>query len=52
MATKNQSPCLTCIRVKDPSNCENKTCKLWKAWFIRTWEAMRDRCGVGEENGK
>ena len=36
-----KSPCLHCTRVKDPSNCENKTCKEWQAWFISRWEAMR-----------
>lgn len=36
------SPCLYCIRVKDPENCENKTCKDWQAWFLDRWEAMRE----------
>ena len=35
------SPCLHCIRVKDPKNCENKACKEWQAWFIDRWESMR-----------
>lgn len=35
------SPCLTCQRVRDPGNCENKLCKEWQAWFIDRWEAMR-----------
>ena len=39
---KHESPCLTCTRVRDPKNCENKTCKDWQAWFIDRWEAMRD----------
>ena len=37
----NESPCLTCNRVRDPGNCENKLCKEWQAWFIARWEAMR-----------
>ena len=36
------SPCLTCNRVRDPKNCENKTCRDWQAWFIHHWESMRD----------
>ena len=36
-----KSPCLTCTRVRDPRNCENKVCKEWRAWFIDRWEAMR-----------
>ena len=37
-----KSPCLTCTRVKDPKNCENKTCRDWQAWFIDRWESMRE----------
>ncbi len=36
-----ESPCLSCTRVKDPCNCENKLCKDWQAWFINRWENMR-----------
>ena len=39
---KYESPCLTCTRVRDPKNCENKTCRDWQAWFIDRWEAMRE----------
>ncbi len=35
------SPCLVCIRVKDPASCENKQCRDWQVWFIDRWEAMR-----------
>lgn len=41
------SPCLTCTRVKNPRNCENKTCKDWQAWFIDRWEAMRRNIRTG-----
>jgi hypothetical protein len=37
-----ESPCVNCIRVKDPVNCENKLCKDWQAWFIDRWETMRE----------
>lgn len=36
------SPCFTCTRVRDPINCENKTCKDWQAWFLDRWESMRE----------
>lgn len=36
------SPCLSCTRVRDPQNCENKLCKDWQAWFIDRWETMRE----------
>ena len=36
-----ESPCLHCTRVRDPKNCENKTCKDWQAWFIDRWNTMR-----------
>ena len=34
-------PCTTCVRVKDPANCENKKCRDWSEWFLERWEAMR-----------
>lgn len=37
---KNQSPCLTCTRVKDPENCGNVNCKLWREWFIGKWDKI------------
>ena len=36
-----KSPCITCTRVRDPKNCENKLCKDWQSWFIGRWNAMR-----------
>ena len=41
MVTREDSPCLTCTRVKDPKNCENKTCKPWQAWFLAWWKGMQ-----------
>lgn len=46
------SPCLTCQRVRDPKNCENKLCKEWQDWWIGWWEDMRNKvrekaCGKG-----
>lgn len=38
----HESPCLSCTRVRDSKNCENKTCKDWQAWFIDRWESMRE----------
>lgn len=35
------SPCLTCTRVKDPQNCENKNCNVWRNWFLMRWEQLR-----------
>lgn len=36
-----KSPCLSCTRVKDPSNCENKMCVKWRTWFLSEWKQMR-----------
>ena len=36
------SPCLQCIRVRDPQICENKQCNDWQAWFLDRWESMRE----------
>lgn len=35
------SPCMRCTRVKDPRQCENKNCTLWRQWFVEKWDAMR-----------
>lgn len=35
------SPCLTCTRVEDPRNCENKKCQPWRNWFVARWDAIR-----------
>jgi hypothetical protein len=38
----NKSPCLTCTKVQDPKNCENKSCSEWRKWFIQAWERLRN----------
>ena len=38
----NKNPCLTCTKVQDPKNCENKSCKEWREWFIQAWEKLRN----------
>lgn len=38
---KYPSPCLTCTRVADPRDCENKQCKIWQRWFVDRWELLR-----------
>lgn len=37
----NDSPCLTCVKVDDPSDCENKYCPQWRTWWLRRWENLR-----------
>lgn len=34
---KKQSPCLSCTRVPNPNDCENKLCKPWRQWFMARW---------------
>lgn len=41
------SPCLTCTRVKNPGDCENKNCKVWQKWFLARWELLRRGAGQG-----
>lgn len=49
MIIKNDpSPCDGCTRVSCPAACENKNCKLWKAWFLRRWAAIY---GYGRRHG-
>lgn len=37
---QNPSPCLSCTRVKDPRNCDNKLCQPWRQWFLRRWDMI------------
>lgn len=37
---RDPSPCLTCTRVRDPGNCENKNCRVWQAWFLERWSLI------------
>lgn len=34
---KDQSPCCSCVRCKDPHNCCNKNCEDWRTWFLAKW---------------
>lgn len=36
-----KKPCLTCTRVKNPIECDNKTCRTWQDWYIRSWNKLR-----------
>lgn len=38
---KELSPCLTCTRVREPRDCENKNCRVWRQWFLKRWEQLR-----------
>ena len=35
------SPCVSCTRVENPANCENKNCQVWRQWFIGRWDQLR-----------
>ena len=45
----NNSPCLTCNRVADPSDCQNKNCVQWKTWWLDRWEQIRKQANVVSE---
>lgn len=49
MEAYKESPCISCIRVKDPQLCENKHCKPWQQWFIGKWEGMRQTMRMESE---
>lgn len=38
----NPNPCCSCTRVRDPRNCENKHCTVWRKWFSERWEEIRE----------
>ncbi len=42
---KMESPCLTCTRVFDTENCTDKSCRVWRAWFLEQWEQTRQSVG-------
>lgn len=42
----NDSPCLTCVKVDDPSDCENKYCPQWRSWWLKRWRNLRRNCGI------
>ena len=37
----NVSPCVGCVRMKDPQMCADKTCREWQRWFVQQWEQTR-----------
>jgi hypothetical protein len=46
------SPCIVCNRVKDPENCENKQCRVWRDWFCTRWELIHRFPRVMMENAE
>ena len=46
---ENVSPCLSCCRVKVPSDCENKNCRQWRQWFTENWERVRNSPALQRE---
>ncbi len=46
------SPCLTCTRVQNPQECENKNCGVWRRWFIKSWDNFRNYPRATVENAK
>lgn len=47
-----QMPCLSCRKVADPADCENKNCVLWRQWFIVRWDRLRAEPFAQMENAK
>lgn len=41
-----KSPCITCQRVMDPQDCENKNCQVWREWFLFKWNEIRKCSGI------
>lgn len=40
-----KKPCLTCTKIKDPSDCEIKSCKDWREWWLKRWKELRKLYG-------
>ena len=50
-----QSPCRSCTRVKAPGDCENKCCRVWSKWFLKSWADIHgyyQRYGKKEERNE
>lgn len=50
-----KSPCRSCTRVKEPGNCENKCCRVWNQWFLKSWADIHgyyQRYGKKEEQNE
>lgn len=37
----SMSPCMKCVRVSQPTQCDNKDCGVWRKWYIEKWNEMR-----------
>lgn len=46
------SPCMSCTRVRNPRQCENKECKVWQDWFIGNWNQLRRQPRLAMEQVK
>ena len=44
-----EKPCDYCKKVACPAECENKTCREWKAWFLGRWAGIY---AYGQRYGK
>ncbi len=51
----SESPCASCTTNRDPSECENKSCKRWRAWFAESWDhwtaLLRQHLKEGSDEG-
>lgn len=47
-----EKPCLKCTRIKDPGNCENKECQVWRRWFLFEWARIRAGANALKEKDK
>ena len=55
MKYADRSPCRSCTRVKDPGDCENKCCRAWNTWFMKSWNAIHGyyrQCKTKEEQNE
>lgn len=46
------SPCMRCVKVEDPTACNNKDCAAWRKWYISRWDDMRFSVRGGMERVK
>ena len=46
------SPCMCCTRVADPRQCDDKSCAVWRKWFIGRWDSLRAQPRLQKEKIK
>ena len=42
VAGNKRSPCETCMKSTNPSECQRKGCVAWRAWWLKRWDQIHN----------